>query len=252
MEDAGVPAQTFIFDNAEQVARAAADRFTEIAQASIADRGRFSVALAGGSTPRLTYELLASLEYRDRIAWGSVHLFFGDERSVPPTHDESNYRMASEALISRLPIPAENVYRMTGENDPATGARLYEKALRAFFDNAPWPRFDLVLLGMGDDGHTASLFPHTPALAERHAWVVANRVEKLKTFRLTLTPPAINHAAHIIFMVTGAGKAARLAEVMRGPRDPERLPAQMIQPVDGSLTWLVDQAAAANLLSERT
>lgn len=248
MEDAKAPSQTFIFDNAEQVARAAADRFTEIAQASIADRGRFSVALSGGSTPRLTYELLASPDYRDRIAWGSVHIFFGDERSVPPTHEESNYRMASEAMISRLPIPTENVYRMIGEDDPATAARLYEKALRSFFNDAPWPRFDLVLLGMGDDGHTASLFPHTPALTERQAWVVANPVEKFKTFRLTLTPPTINHAAHILFMVTGAAKAARLAEVMHGPRDPERLPSQMIQTVDGSLTWLVDKASAVNLL----
>ena len=251
MEDARLPPQTFIFDNAEQVARAAADRLTAIALASIADRGRFSVALSGGSTPRLTYELLASPEYRDRVPWGNVHLFFGDERSVPPTHEESNYRMAYEALISRLPIPAGNVYRMMGEIDPTIGARLYEKALRSFFDDAPWPRFDLVLLGMGDDGHTASLFPHTPALAEQQAWVVANPVEKLKTFRLTLTPPAINHAAHVLFMVTGAAKAARLAEVIRGPRDPERLPSQMIQPIDGSLTWLVDKAAAANLLSER-
>lgn len=241
-------AKILVFDDAGGVARAAADRFVEVAQAAIAERGRFSVALAGGSTPRRTYELLATSEYRTRISWGSVHIFFGDERCVPPTDAESNYRMAREAMIELLPIPSQNIHRMAGEGDPAEGARLYEQELRTYFDGAAaWPRFDLVLLGMGEDGHTASLFPGTPALAERQAWVVANRVEKLSLFRITLTAPAINHAAHILFMVTGAGKAERLSEVIHGPRDPQRLPAQMIQPGDGSLTWLVDKAAAASL-----
>ena len=248
MESVQQTAHILVFDDADGVACAAADRFVEVAQASIADRGRFSVALAGGSTPRRTYQLLATGEYRDRISWDSVHIFFGDERCVPPTDAESNYRMAREAMIEVLPVPAENVHRMAGEGDPVVGARLYEKELRSFFEGAAaWPRFDLVLLGMGDDGHTASLFPGTPALAEQQAWVVANPVEKLETFRITLTIPAINHAAHVIFMVTGAGKAERLAAVIHGERDPERLPAQMIQPVDGSLTWLVDRAAASLL-----
>lgn len=239
-----MPASIIVLENSEEVAHAAADRFIELAAASIAGQGRFSVALAGGSTPRRCYEMLASDEYRNRIDWTSVHIFFGDERSVPPTDTESNYRMAYEAMLSRLPIPAQNVHRMMSENDPSTGARLYEQELKSFFHDAPWPRFDLVLLGMGDDGHTASLFPYTHALTEQQAWVVANRVEKLKTFRLTLTAPAINHAAHIVFMITGAAKAERLREVIRGPRDPERLPSQMIRAVDGSLTWLLDKAAA--------
>ena len=240
-----VPAHILIFDDAEEVAKAAADRFIELAGAAVASDGRFSVALAGGSTPRRTYQMLASDECREHIDWGRIHIFFGDERCVPPADSESNYHMAYEAMLSRLPALArENVHRMMGEVDPSSGARLYEQELRSFFPDAPWPRFDLVLLGMGEDGHTASLFPHTHALREEQAWVAANWVEKLKTFRLTLTVPAINNASHILFMVTGAAKAERLREVIRGARDPERLPAQMIRAADGSLTWLVDKAAA--------
>jgi len=236
-----------IFETAEEVARAAADCFAEIAVSSIDTDGRFSVALAGGSTPRRTYHLLASEEYRNRFPWSKVHIFFGDERSVPATHADSNYRMAEEAMISQLPIPAQNVHRMVGEGDAAANASLYEGELQTFFDGATWPRLDLVLLGIGDDGHTASLFPDTEALIETRAWVVANWVEKLRTYRITLTAPAINHAANIVFLVAGAGKAERLPEVLRGARDPLRLPSQLIQPVDGSLVWLVDKAAAQRL-----
>lgn len=236
-----------IFETAEEVARAAANYFAEIAVSSIDTEGRFSVALAGGSTPRRTYQLLATEEYRNRIDWSKVHIFFGDERSVPPTHADSNYRMAEEAMISLLPIPAPNVHRMVGEGDAVANASLYEGELQTFFDGASWPRFDLVLLGMGDDGHTASLFPGTEALSEARAWVAANWVEKLKTYRITLTAPAINHAANIIFLVAGAGKAERLPEVLRGARNPLRLPSQLIQPVAGKLVWLVDKAAAEGL-----
>ena len=236
-----------IFETAEEVARAAADYFAEIAVSSISAEGRFSVALAGGSTPRRTYQLLATEEYRNRLPWSQVHIFFGDERSVPATHADSNYRMAEEAMISLLPIPAPNVHRMVGEGDAVANASLYEGELQTFFDGATWPRFNLVLLGMGDDGHTASLFPGTEALSEARAWVVANWVEKLKTYRITLTAPAINHAANIIFLVAGAGKAERLPEVLRSARNPLRLPSQLIQPVAGSLVWLVDKAAAARL-----
>ena len=236
-----------VFDEAEQVARAAADRFVKLAQAAAEAQGRFSVALAGGSTPKSVYELLTTVGYRDRVEWSKVHLFFGDERCVPPEHAESNYRMAFETMISHLPIPTQNVRRMVGEGVAETNARLYEDALRSFFKGASWPRFDLILLGMGDDGHTASLFPGTRALAERRAWVAANWVEKLQAYRVTLTAPAINHAAHIIFIVTGANKAERVAEVLRGARDVERLPSQLIRPVDGTLEWLLDRAAAARL-----
>jgi 6-phosphogluconolactonase len=233
-----------ILENAEGVAHAAADCFVDITLSSISAQGRFSVALAGGSTPRRTYELLATEEYRNRIAWPKVHIFFSDERCVPPMHADSNYRMADKAMISLLPIPSQNVHRMAGEGDANANASLYEDDLRTFFDGAPEPRFDLVLLGMGDDGHTASLFPGTRALSEAEAWVIANWVEKLNTYRITLTPPAINHAANIIFLVTGAGKAERLPQVIRGTRDPQKLPSQLIQPVNGSLVWLVDKAAA--------
>jgi len=236
-----------IFETTEEVARAAADYFAEIAEKSISAEGRFSVALAGGSTPRRTYQLLASDEYRNRLPWSQVHIFFGDERSVPATHADSNYRMAEEAMISLLPIPEPNVHRMVGEGDAVANASLYEGELQSFFDGDTWPRFNLVLLGIGDDGHTASLFPGTEALTEARAWVVANWVEKLKTYRITLTAPAMNHAGNIIFLVAGAGKAERLREVLRGPRDPLRLPSQLIQPVAGSLIWLVDKAAAERL-----
>jgi 6-phosphogluconolactonase len=236
-----------IFDNAEGVARAAADSFADIATASISDEGRFSVALAGGSTPRRTYELLASPEYRNRIPWAQVHIFFGDERTVPATHADSNYRMANEAMLSSLPIPEQNIHRMIGQGDAHANASLYESELQTFFDGASWPRLNLVLLGMGDDGHTASLFPGTNALNEKDAWVTANWVEKFQAFRITLTAPAINHAANVIFLVAGSGKAKRLPEVLRGARDPLRLPAQLIQPVAGSLVWLVDKAAAEQL-----
>ena len=247
MEATGIAPDIRIFETAEEVAHAAADLFTDIALGAIAAEGRFSVALAGGSTPRRAYQLLATEEYRNRIDWSKVHIFFGDERSVPPTHPDSNYRMAEEAMISLLPIPSRNVHRIGGEGDAVANASLYEDDLRTFFDGAPWPRFDLVLLGMGDDGHTASLFPGTNALREERTWLVANWVEKLNTFRITLTAQAINHAAHVVFVVTGAGKAERLPQVLRGVPNPLRLPAQLIKPEAGSLVWLVDKAAAAQL-----
>lgn len=247
MEATGTTSDIRVLGNDQEVARAAADCFVDIALKSISTLGRFSVALAGGSTPRHTYELLASDEYRNRLPWPKVHIFFGDERCVPPTDTASNYLMADEALISLLPIPAENVHRMAGEGDAVANASLYQSELETFFDDAAWPRFDLVVLGMGDDGHTASLFPGTRALRERDAWVIANWVEKLNAFRITLTPSAINHAANVLFLVTGAGKAKSLVQVLRGARDPTRLPAQLIRPKDGSLIWLVDKGAARDL-----
>jgi 6-phosphogluconolactonase len=247
MEATGTASDIRVLESDHEVARAAANCFVDIALSSISALGRFSVVLSGGSTPRRTYQLLASAEYRNRIAWPKVHIFFGDERCVPPTDAASNYRMADEAMISHLPIPAQNVHRMAGEGDAAANASLYQSDLQTFFDEAEWPRFDLVLLGMGDDGHTASLFPGTRALSEAEAWVVANWVEKLNAYRITFTPPAINHAANVLFLVTGPGKAKPLHQVLRGERDPQKLPAQLIQPIDGSLLWLVDKTAAGDL-----
>jgi 6-phosphogluconolactonase len=236
-----------VFDDAEQVASAAAERFETLASEAIARKGSFAVALAGGSTPRRVYELLASDAFRQRIEWEKVHVFFGDERCVPADHADSNYRMANEALLSRVAIPATNVHRMEGQGDAAANARRYEDELKSFFGDAATPRFDLVMLGMGDDGHTASLFPGAAALSESRAWVVANWVEKLGAWRITLTAPAINAAHHILFLVTGAGKAERLREVLVGERNPERLPSQLIRASEGSLEWYADEAAAAEL-----
>jgi 6-phosphogluconolactonase len=239
-----------IFESVAEVAAAAAHRLIELGREAIAERGRFAVALAGGSTPQRTYELLASEDYQAQLEWTKVHIFFGDERSVPPDDDESNYRMASEALLSRVDLPEENIHRINGVGDAVANARLYEDELRTFFNDAAWPRFDLVLLGMGDDGHTASLFPGTKILAERDDWVGGLWVEKLGAYRITLTPPAINHAAHIIFLVTGEKKAARLSEVLDSVSERPELPAQLIQPLDGSLEWLLDKAAASALSPE--
>lgn len=238
-----------IFDNASEVARAAADRLIEIAREAIGERGRFAVALAGGSTPKRAYELLASDDFKDRLDWSKVHIFFGDERCVPPDDAESNYRMVNEAMLSHIAIPPENIHRMQGMGDAVANARLYEDELRTYFNDAEWPAFDLVLLGMGDDGHTASLFPGSPALHEQEAWVAANWVEKFRAYRITLTAPAINHAAHVIFLVTGESKAERLAEVLTGERAPEQLPSQSIEPTTGELEWLTDKAASTQLSS---
>ncbi len=236
-----------VFADAEEVARAVAGRFAELARTSVAGRGVFSAALAGGTTPRRVYELLAGEDFRTQVPWEGVHVFFGDERAVPPDHADSNYRMAHEALLAHVPIPTENVHRIRGEGDAGSNASLYEDELRGFFGDADWPRLDLIMLGMGDDGHTASLFPDTSALEEQSAWAVANWVEKFDAWRVTLTAPAINRARHVIFTVTGASKAARLAEVLKGERDPTRLPSQLIEPADGKLEWFIDKAAAASL-----
>jgi 6-phosphogluconolactonase len=240
-------ANVLIFEDGEAVARAVAGRFVEVADECVRERGRFSVALSGGSTPRRIYELLSGAEFASRVAWSKVHVFFGDERSVPPDDAQSNYRMARESLLSRVALPAENVHRMIGEGDAAANARLYEDELRSFFGGDALPAFDLVMLGLGEDGHTASLFPGSPALEERSAWVVANWIEKLNAYRLTLTAPVINNASHVVFVVTGAGKAERLLEIVKGARDPRRLPAQLIRTARGTLDWYVDRAAAAKL-----
>jgi 6-phosphogluconolactonase len=234
----------------DAVAHAAADLFVDIADEASRARGRVTVALAGGSTPRRLYALLAdpAQPHRHRGPWAVCHFFWGDERHVPPDHPESNAGMALDAMISRLPIPETQVHRIPAERpDAAAAAREYERVLREFFGDVPFPVFDLVLLGMGADGHTASLLPGTDAVREKTRWVAATWVEKFKSFRITLTAPAINRARHVIFMVAGSDKAAAVRDVLEGPPDAERLPAQLIRPTSGSLTWLLDRAAAAAL-----
>jgi 6-phosphogluconolactonase len=227
--------------DATEIAYDAAQRIVAAAERAAAAGGNFSVALSGGSTPKALYELLATDAYKTRIDWPRVEIFFGDERTVSPDHKDSNYRMAREALLSKVPIPGDNVYRMAGEIDPNEAAKQYGEMLKEKFGDGG---LDMVLLGMGDDGHTASLFPHTAALNETKHRVVANYVEKLNTWRLTLTAPFINRAREVLVLVSGASKAERLAEVLEGPRDPQRLPIQLIHPTDGRIVWLVDAPAA--------
>lgn len=237
-----------VFPDGAELARGAAEEFVRRAGEAAHARGRFSMALSGGSTPRRLFALLAdpAEPYRDRIDWRAVHLFWGDERHVPPDHPESNYRMAREALIERVPIPAENVHRIRSEEpDAARAASLYEDDLRAFFRDAP--RFDFVLLGLGADAHTASLFPGTAAVHERERWVAAPWIGKLGTFRITLTPAVLNRAASVIFLVQGEEKAGALRAVLAGERDPDRWPAQVIRPENGEVLWLLDRAAASGL-----
>lgn len=237
-----------VYEDQRGLARAAADYAISCYNAAVDNHGYFAVALSGGSTPRALFELLAVPQNAQHIGWSKVHVFWGDERTVPPDHPDSNYHMAKEALLDHVALPASNVHRMPGEVEPAQAAAEYEQILRSFFaTRAGKVRFDLILLGMGDDGHTASLFPHTAALDETERLVAANYAPKLDTWRITLTAPAINSAAHIAFLVSGAGKADMLRRVLQGPRQPHELPSQMIQPVDGELVWLLDKAAAAQL-----
>jgi len=242
-----------VYDDPDALAQAAAEYVVSLAAEAIGAREQFSLSLSGGSTPRALYTRLASAEVASRIAWGHVHVFWGDERCVSPDHRESNYRMAREALLDHIPLPEGHVHRIRGEIDPAQAAADYEQELLAFFHppvsqtNLPQPRFDLLLLGMGDDGHTASLFPGTAALRERSRWVVENRVEKLGVWRITLTPVAINAAATVVFLVSGESKAATLHAVLKGPLQPDKYPAQLVHPANGDLIWMVDAAAAARL-----
>lgn len=229
--------------------RAAAERIVSCASAAIAARGRFSWVLSGGNTPQRLYMLLATADYASRIDWARVHFFWGDERCVPPDHPDSNYRMARESLFDVVKPPAENVHRMHGERDPAEAADAYAAVLREFFGlpGGVAPHFDLILLGMGDDGHTASLFPGSAALLEEERWVVANWVEKFGTWRLTFTLPVLNAARRVAFLVAGADKAERLAQVFSGEPALAPLPAQRVRPASGEAEWFVDTPAGASL-----
>ena len=234
-----------VFETPEAVARNAAQFIVALAS-SISSQRPFRIVLSGGETPRRVYELLASEEFKLKIDWSAVQVFFGDERTVPANDPASNYGMASAALLSKVPIPKADIHPISGAGDPTTNAEAYERELKSVFPSASWPEFDLVLLGMGEDGHIASLFPGTAALKEEKHWVAANWVPRLEEFRITLTLPTINAASNILFLVTGEKKAARLAQVLSRSAEPEQLPAQLVKPSDGSLVWMIDQAAAEN------
>jgi 6-phosphogluconolactonase len=241
-----------IVANAEELARAAAEQFLQLAGVAVKEKGLFTVVLSGGSTPKILYSLLAD-RFREHIRWEKVHFFWGDERHVPPDSGESNYRMAKEAMLSRLPVPEANIHRIVSErSDAGSAADEYEQHLREFFrlSEGQFPRFDLAFLGLGPDAHTASLFPGTKALDEKNRIVVANWVGKFFSDRITMTAPVFNNAASVIFLVGGSDKAAPLKAVLEGKYEPVQLPAQLIAPKRGRLFWIVD-SSAAKLLESR-
>jgi 6-phosphogluconolactonase len=244
----GYAGELQVYRGSEQVASAAAELFVDIAAQSISARGRFRAALSGGSTPRGVYELLAADRFSRRVDWNRVDLFWGDERYVPADDRDSNYRMSAEALLRHVPIPPGNVHRVPTEiSPPEKAAKSYEEEIRRLFGKSiSLPQFDLIYLGLGTNGHTASLFPHSPVLHENLRLVMADFVSGLNTWRITMTAPVLNRGRTVAFLITGQQKAQVLRDVLVGERDPERLPAQLINP-EGKLLWLVDEPAAALL-----
>ena len=235
-----------VYPDLESLSQAAAGLFVQQAAKAVAARDRFSVALSGGSTPRRTYELLAQSPCRDQVSWGKVHVFWGDERCVPLEDPRSNAGLARQAFLNSVPIPPEQVHPILCQASPGEAAAAYEVRLRSFF--APQaPCFDLIFLGLGENGHTASLFPGTQVLTERERWVAQVYVAQQDLYRVTLTPVIINQAATVAFLVAGAAKAGVLKEVLQGAFDPQRLPAQLIHPEAGQLLWLTDLDAASRL-----
>ena len=252
----GARSKVEIFPTRAEVWKAAADRFVTASGEAIRARGRFTVALSGGESPSGLYKLLASAPYVYQVDWRFVQICWGDERCVPPDDPESNFRMAREALLDHVPVPAENIHRIRGEDDPVTAAEACERELRELFSANPSTKaaaesgartFDLVLLGLGEEGHAASLFPAGAAINEARRWVVAERVAKLGRWRVTLTPTCINAAAEILFLVLGREKAAILRRVLKDSPRPSLLPAQAIAARFGRLTWLVDAEAGAGI-----
>ena len=236
----------WLYNDYAALSDAAAGFFVQQARQAAQTKGRFSVALAGGHTPQRTYQLLAQPPYSDRTPWGQIHIFWGDERCVLPDDPRSNARMARQVLLDQVPIPTSQIQPIPCSRSPQVAAEMYEGGLQAYFGDQP-SRFDLVFLGLGENGHTASLFPGTPVLEEQERWVAAVHVAEQDMDRVTLTAPLINQAAVIAFLVSGASKAGALREVLEGLEDSNRLPAQLIQPADGELHWLVDREAASLL-----
>ena len=244
--------EIYIGEDIHELSRRVAEFIRAAITATLKTKPVFSMVLSGGSTPKLLYSLLATDPvFKEQIPWEKVHFFWGDERHVPPDHPESNYRMADECMFARLPVPPENIHRIKSEiPDASRAAELYQQELSSFFKlkAGQWPRFDCVLLGMGPDGHTASLFPQTVALDEQERMVVADWVEKIQTQRITMTLPVLNNAESVVFLVSGENKAETLKMVLEGEKMPKRFPAQMIDPVHGKLLWFIDRAAARDLV----
>ncbi len=234
-----------VFKTPEETLRALADYIVSEASKSIARSGQFNIALSGGSSPKKLYELLASSDYRSKVDWPQVYFFLGDERYVPADHPDSNYRMVRTALIDPLGIKSGNVFPVNTKLTPEESAADYEMAVRSHLGSEA--RFDLILLGLGDNSHTASLFPHTKVLHEQAALVKAEYIEEVKMDRITFTAPLINNAYAIAFLVYGAGKAEAVKHIVKDPIDIEEYPAQLIQPSNGELIWFIDEAAAASI-----
>jgi 6-phosphogluconolactonase len=238
--------------NSQELSRLAAEEFVQLARKAEREKGWFTVALSGGSTPKTLYSMLADHKepYRAQLPWKNIHFFWTDERHVPPDHFDSNYRMVNETMLSKVPASTENVHRIKTEiGDANKVASDYEETLRKFFQlrEGELPRFDLVLLGLGSDGHTASIFPKSEVIKEADRLVVAPWIEKLKSHRITLTAPVLTNAATAIFLVSGVDKAEALRSVLESDYDPESLPAQLIRPASGEITWLIDKDAASKL-----
>jgi 6-phosphogluconolactonase len=242
-----------IFSAPEVMAEAAARLFAARAAEGVSARGRFAAALSGGKTPVALYSILAKPPFALQIPWTRVHLFWVDERCVPPDHRDSNYRMVRELLLDHVPMPPANIHRMPGEMDPVEAAALYERGLRDFFvpPGAAFPVFDFIFLGLGEDGHTASLFPGARAVHESALWVLCHYADAQKGWRITLTPPVINSARMVVFLAAGSGRAAVLKDILEGPYRPDSLPAQVVRPAGGELLWMLDRDAAALLKGER-
>ena len=257
-----IPPKLLIFDDYESLSRLAAEYLIFYARSAMAERGIFTLTLSGGGTPQRLFELLAYPEYAEQISWPHTHLFWGDERCVPPDQDGSSYKQAYDAFLNKVPLPAENVHRVRGELTPEDAAEDYAKQLRDFVEKPGsaenraglWPLFDLVLLGMGNDGHTASLFPGPITERERTAPTlpVTAHYGDRPANRVSLTPLVFNAARNIFFLATGASKAETLKAVLDGPPDLERFPAQRIQPTEGEVTWFVDQEAAKWFASNKS
>jgi 6-phosphogluconolactonase len=235
-----------VVESAAEIASFAADFVVKRAQAAVAERGRFVVALAGGGTPKPVYEQLASPERAGAVDWDRVHVFFGDERCVPPADEQSNFRMAREALLERVPLPESNIHRILGEVDPEIAAVTCEQQLKRLF-RCERPSIHLVLLGIGGDGHTASLFPGTAAVRERERLVVAQYVDKMRSWRVTFTPVLLDAAREVLFLAEGSGKADVIREILLGAYQPDVLPSQRVQPHAGHVHWCLDRAAATGV-----
>jgi len=239
--------QVEILPDLTTISRRAAEIFVSLARESISERERFVVALSGGATPKKFYSLLGSQPYRDEIDWSSIHFFWADERCVPREDEASNFKLAFDNLLSKIPVPGRNIHRIKGEKGPDLGARDYEGKIRNFFRNSQSPGFDLIVLGMGADGHTASLFPGSEALHETRRYAVPLLLAKIGLDRITLTLPILNNASQVLFLVSGLSKASAVESVLEKGERGEPLPAALVRPLRGSVTWLIDEEAASGL-----